>query len=204
MKYEDILPIIVLLIYVALVFAKHRKLKPGSQKKGPVKGVPTAAPGVEAHPPASPKAHSPKPAPGKAGTGPRPSSPRLFSLIWKRVARFFAEIERQFRMELERARTQGLEPEDNGELLFDYHEEAMAPEPEPGEPLPEPEPDWVEHPLLREEPGRYPHDRRRTPRCSRYVPDRSRFRQKIRDAVVWSEILAPPLGIRQGKRPWEL
>ncbi|MCP4119279.1 MAG: hypothetical protein GY737_28575 [Desulfobacteraceae bacterium] len=206
MKYEDILPILVLIIYVALVFAKHRKIKSDQRKKP----VPKGAPKVESRetasqkPVAAPEQAASKTAVSPEKVAPKPAArfdrpaPKLLSVIGERVRRFFAEMEQQFREELERARTQGQAPSMDGTPFFEYREEPM--EPEPGEPVPEPEPFPVAYPAAHVAPDKLPGARHRS-RCFR---DRCRSRQQIRNAVVWSEILEPPLALRQGKRPWEL
>lgn len=206
MKLDDILPILVLLIYVALVFAKHRKIKADAQKKAVPKGEPTAESQKTAPQKAvdSPDRPAPKPV-DSPRLAPKPvdsfghPAPRLFPLIGERLRRFFVDMEQQFRAELEKARTQGLEPESPEYQLFDYQGEPI--EPESGEPSQEPEsePIPVLHPVAHVAPEK-PHRVRQRSGCFR---DHSRSRQRIRNAIVWSEILEPPLALRRGKRPWE-
>ncbi len=204
MKFDDILPILVLLIYVALVFAKHRKNKADAQKEAAPKAFPKGVPKVESQKtaPQKPAASLDRAAP-KQVDSPDRQVPRIFPLIWERLRRFFADMEQQFREELEKARAQGLEPESPGYQLFDYQGEPI--EPEPGEAFPEselepePEPIPVLRPVAHGSLGKPPKARQRSG-CFR---DLSRSRQRIRNAIVWSEILEPPLALRRGKRPWE-
>jgi hypothetical protein len=200
-KLDDILPILVLLIYVGLVFVKHRKNKAGAPKKAVSKGVPKAESQKTA--PQKPAANPDRPPANPAVSFDRPA-PKLFPLIGERLRRFFSDMEQQFREELEKARTQGPAPESPGYQIFDYQGNPI--EPESGEPFtepgaePEPDPIPVVHPVAHEPLDKH---RRARPRSGCYR-DQSRSRQKIRNAVVWSEILEPPLALRQGKRPWEL
>jgi hypothetical protein len=196
-KLDDILPILVLLVYVAFVFVKHRKNKVGAPQKTAAKGVPN----TEAQKPATIKpAASPDRPPAKPADSFDFPKPKLFSLIGERLRRFFADMEQQFRAELEKSRTQGIEPESPGYQFFDYQGNPI--EPESGEPITEPEPDPVPVPhLVAPLPLHKPSKGRQRSGCYRNL---SRSRQKIRNAVVWSEILEPPLALRRGKRPWEL
>ncbi|MBI9089011.1 MAG: hypothetical protein JEZ12_07335 [Desulfobacterium sp.] len=200
MKLDDILPILVLLVYVALVFVKHRKTKADAQKKAASKSPPTGVTKIESQKTASQKpAASLDRAPPKQVDSPDRPAPRLFPLIGERLRRFFADLEQQFREELEKARSPGLEPESPGYPLFDYQGNPI--DPEPGESFTEPEPESgpALHPVAHGALDKPPKARHRSG-CFR---NRSRSRQKIRNAIVWSEILEPPLALRRGKRPWD-
>ena len=199
MKLDDILPILVLLIYVGLVFAKHRKNKAGAPKKAVSKGAPKAE--SQATAPQKPAASPDRP-PAKPADSFDFPKPKLFPLIGERLRRFFADMEQQFRAELEKARTQGMEPESSGFQIFDYQGNPI--EPESGESFLEPEPVSDPVPVLRPVAHVSLHKPLKGRQRSGCYRNLSRSRQKIRNAVVWSEILEPPLALGRGKRPWEL
>lgn len=167
MKFENIVPILVMVVYVALILLKRRGLKgaaPG--KEGGSKKVPDTAPRV----------------------------PGLFLKLGERLKSFFSELEQQFRIEAEKARTTSLEPDKPQDMidLPDGESDLLWKE-EPSIPMVA----GVKHELPRQR------IRKKKEKTCRLGVDIRPCRQKIRSAVVWSEILAPPLAIRQEKRPWE-
>ncbi len=167
MKLDDIVPVLVMIVYVALLVLKRRKLKGAKAKKQ---------------------------VPPRAVSAPGPRIPGLFSRFGERLKAFFAELEQQFRIEAEKARAKRPETEPRQDI-FDLHEPAA-------ESLTGAAPGLPGIARVKHATPRPRIERKREKPCSRagaICPSR----QKIRSAVVWSEILAPPLAIRQEKKPWE-
>ena len=141
----------------------------------------------------------------------------LFSKLGERLKGFFSELEQQFRMEAEKARMKGQaqsRESDNSPAteqglftdfdLVDFESPAFTP------------------PSKGKDEDSKPVKVRKTPTAARAKEQASVKRvfkeplraprsgvnlklspEEIRTAVIWSEILAPPLALRTGKRPWE-
>ncbi len=168
MKLDDLVPVLVMVVYVALIVLKRRKSKAAGADKR------VAA---------------------RSGSGPPPQSPGLFSKFGERLKAFFAELEQQFRIEAEKARIKNLEPAQRQSILDSQEPASDRPVVESPE-----SPKVVPRGKERKTGQRTVEKKQK--HCA-LGTDICRSRQKIRNAIVWSEILAPPLGIRQEKRPWE-
>ena len=180
MKFDNIIPVLVMIVYVALLFFKRRKLKVTNAKKK---------------------------VPQKTASGPAPGIKRLFPKFGERLKTFFSELEQQFRMEAEKARTKNFEPDQGqgkdvgqgeGEgrsMVFDPREKEV-------ESLLVTDPGTPTVIRVKKEKLRQRMVRKSGKPCPLGVDIRP-CRRKLRSAVVWSEILAPPLAIRRDKRPWE-
>lgn len=182
MKLDNIIPILVMLVYVALVFLKRRKLKANAAKGNVPKKTAAAKAGK------------------KSAPGPRIFVPKLFSEFGGSLKNFFSGIEQRFRMEVDKARIKNLEPAQFHGMgggrtrLYDPYEKEV-------DPMPDVRPRKISC-AKKEEPVQRM-KKRMGKRCCLKGVDIDPSRKNIRNAVVWSEILAPPLALRNEKRPWE-
>jgi len=172
-NFENIVPIIILLVYLVLVFFKRKKINPDKET------------------PFSRDGNS--------------SLPKIFSIFGNRVGSFISGIEERFRMEHEESRNQGLEPHnmgpqnmeprDVGVRSFDCVEQSV--ELHPG--VAPKKPDPVEESSY----GRLGEAETRGRVQKKKFSNLPKSRRVIRNAIVWSEILGPPVALGREKRPWE-
>lgn len=168
MNLDNIVPILVMVVYVALILLKRRRLKGAAPDEGGgAKKVSDTVPRV----------------------------PGLFLKLGERLKAFFSELEQQFRIEAEKARRTDLEPGNFQDVidLPDQESEGLWKD-EPAMPMVA----RVKHELPGQRTGK------KNEKTCRWGGDIRPCRQKIRSAVVWSEILGPPLALRGEKKPWEI
>jgi len=159
-NFENIVPIIILLVYVVLVFLKQRRLKPGKEERDDQKMILTSF------------------------------LSRIFSIFGKRAGSFSSSIDEIPGI------NQELDSRNLGVRNFDCFEQPMEPEIS----LP-----WEKADFLAvssdKESGKDIQTHGRVQKKG--FSNLPKSRRVIRNAIVLSEILAPPVALGREKRPWE-
>jgi len=159
---------------------------------------------------------------GRGGSS--PGAAGLLSKLGQRVGAFFSELEQQFRMEAEKAGMKDQMAGQAGQVRNHESDRSLAAEQglfadfdqvdfdAPAFTLQENDDDKDSRPIKTTKTPAAPSAKRQAPdrpavkeplRVPRPGVNLSLSSDEIRTAVVWSEILAPPIALRTGKRPWE-
>lgn len=211
MKIEDLIPVLAMIAYVAVMVFKKRRQSASGEKKAKAKTT------IEDQDRETRLEKASQRSSDRSALEGSQKSTGFFSKLGDRLRTFLTELEQQFKMEAEKARRKKLESDNTQAMeqgLFkDFDSFEQFEEFEKSEKTEKSDREKKTSSLKASSKPEVLRRKKQAPlqRQANKKPE-TLYRSgvnlnlspgEIRTAVVWSEILAPPLSLRAGKKSWE-